>query len=93
MGLKREAKAHKYGGLVGRAGPSVQRKAEEKWHKGYPGWERWRVLWETEEGTAGCKGNKMVVYCLGEMSYDIPGVGKEWRCTRVVPCLRDRVCS
>lgn len=35
----------------------------------------------------------MVVSCLGEVSYDIPGVGKERRRTGIVPCLRDRVCS
>ena len=34
MGLKQGAEAHKYGGLVGRAGPNVQGKVEEKGHKG-----------------------------------------------------------
>lgn len=33
MGLKEGAEAHKHGGLVGRAGPSVQRKVEEKGRK------------------------------------------------------------
>lgn len=66
MDLKDRTEGHKRGGLVGRAGPNVQRK--EKGCKGLSCLVPCDVEDSGREGRG--KGSRVVMSCLGEMRCD-----------------------